>query len=68
MALLAHHGEARDKSSQVQHASLHRCVRDGPTDDGRTDQRMKQKQGVFLVMTRIAFVPVKRDLSVNTDS
>ena len=25
-------------------------------------------EGVFLVTTRIAFVPVKRDLSMNTDS
>ena len=29
---------------------------------------VRRTKGVFLVMTRIAFVPVKRDFSVNTDS
>ena len=27
----------------------------------------KEKMGVFLVMTKITFVPVVRDFSVNTD-
>ena len=31
-------------------------------------ETIKWTEGVFLVMTRIAFVPVKRDFSVNTDS